>query len=115
MPSHNDIEGVRIDNSVHHTGMKFGVSSQTLGGNFTIDADAPTIQVFDPTAARDITMPAEETSKGLMFIIVNAADAAEDMTIKNDAAGTIGTVSQNEIGIFVCDGTAWRMCVGKTT
>jgi len=115
MPSHNDISGVRLDMVQLATQIRFGVATQVLGGNFTIDAEAPTLQVFDPAGARDITLPAEADSKGLFFIIFNAADAAEDITMKDDSPATVGTISQNEIGLLFCDGTTWRICVGKTT
>lgn len=115
MPSRNDLEGVRAQDFLVFSGLKLGTGFMTLGGNLTLDADSPTIMTIDPTAARDITLPAEADSVGLVFVILNAADAAEDITVKDDGANTVGTISQNEIGILFCNGTTWRICVGKTT
>jgi hypothetical protein len=115
MPSRNDIEGVRAQDLLVYSKMKLGTGFMTLGANLTLDADSPTIMTIDPTAARDLVLPAEADSVGLMFVILNAADAAEDITVKDDGAATIGTISQNEIGILFCNGVAWRLCVGKTT
>ena len=42
---------------------------------------------------------------GLVFHIVNAADNAENLVVKNAAAATKGTINQDEEGIFVCDGS----------
>lgn len=115
MPSRNDIQGVRADDLRIYSQLKLGVGMMTLGANLTMDVEMPTVMVIDPTAARDVTLPPEADSEGLVFIIINAADAAEDITVKDDTPATVGTISQNEIGIFVCTGSVWRMCVGKTT
>jgi hypothetical protein len=89
--------------------------SQTLTGNFTIDADQGPIVSLDPGGAgRNVTLPTEE--EGLTFWINNTADAAEDLTVKNPATTTIGTVSQNEMGVAFCIGGVWYLrLVGTTT
>jgi hypothetical protein len=86
---------------------------QTLTGNKTLTADEPRIQVLDPGGAgRDVTLPPEAASKGLDFVIHNAADAAEVLTIKEDGGTTICTPTQNETALVYCDGTTWRGLVG---
>lgn len=87
--------------------------SATLSGAAALDGTYPAICKLDPGGAgRDVTLDVEESipATGLVRLIVNGADAAEDLTVKNDAGSTIGTVSQNEAGIFynqgVQDGTA---------
>lgn len=84
-------------------------NTETLAANKTlVVGDAP-IQVLDPGGAgRDVTLPAEADSVGLSFIIRNAADAAEVLTIKDDGAATVCTPTQNETAIVFCDGTTWR-------
>ncbi len=95
---------------------RFQSTTSTLAGALVLTHDSNQLQFLDPGGAgRNVDLPAEEESDGLMFVIVNRADAAEDLTVRNDAAGTVGTVSQNEIGIFVCNGVAWASCVGANT
>jgi len=83
---------------------KFGPSAtETLAAAKTIDADDAMILKLDPAGAgRDVNLPAEGNigAVGQYYVIINAADAAEDLTVKNDGGDTIGTVSQNEAGIF---------------
>jgi hypothetical protein len=58
-----------------------------------------------------VLLPAEEA--GLFFVIVNSADAAETLTVKEDSGTTtISTIAQNKAAILVCDGTTWRTLVG---
>lgn len=96
-------------------GVKGGVHIQTLTGATTLDRDMGFLAFLDPGGAtRVVTLPTAEL--GLMFFIINTADAAEDLTIKNAAATTLGTISQNEGALIVCDGTNWYVTmVGTTT
>lgn len=95
--------------------LKIRAMTLTLAGNLVVDADSPTALNLDPGGAgRNVTLPTEE--EGLTFLINNIADAAEDLTIKNPAAATIGTVSQNEMGLAICLGGVWYVrLVGTTT
>lgn len=96
-------------------GTYLGEMVQTLGGTLTMDRDMPTGICLDPGGAtRVVLLPPEEA--GLAFFIANAADAAEDLTIKEDSnTTTIGTISQNETAWLVCLGGVWRIGVGTTT
>lgn len=97
------------------TKLKLKALTQTLAGAFTVDADSPPVLNLDPGGAtRVVTLPAVE--EGLIFLINNTADAAEDLTINNPAAATIGTVSQNEAGLAICVGGVWYLrLVGTST
>ena len=48
---------------------------------------------------------------GLQLSIINTADAAEAITVQNDAAGNPASgalsVAQNKSAIVACDGTSW--------
>lgn len=80
----------------------------TLSGNLTLDDTYPSLLKLDPGGlARDVTLPAEATNEGVFVWIVNAADAAENLVVKDDSPATIATINQNEEGIFFCDGTSW--------
>jgi|TARA_Y100000310_G_scaffold232390_2_gene235218 hypothetical protein len=93
-----------------------GANIETLAATHVLVATSPEIQTLDPGGAgRDVTLPA--AAVGLVnrrFKITNTADAAEDLTVK-DAADTIITVSQNEVGAVWCDGTTWYGHVGAVT
>lgn len=63
---------------------------------------------FDPGgAARNLDLPAEADCAGLILFISNKADAAEVITIRDDAGGTVCTPTQNESAIVWCDGVTW--------
>jgi hypothetical protein len=94
------VSGVNI-NAVGH-------NVETLAANKTLTGADATFQHLDPGGAgRDVTLPAEATSGGRSFRILNTADAAEDLTVKDDGASTIVTISQNEAAWLICDGTSW--------
>ncbi len=84
--------------------------SDTLSDNHTLVCDDAYYQVLDPGGAgRDVMLPKEAASKGLSFLIRNAADAAEVLTIKaSDGSTTVCTPTQNEAAVVSCDGTTWR-------
>lgn len=87
----------------------FSGSTETLAADKVMDSDDAMILKLDPAgAARDITLPAEGdvSPAGQMHWIVNAADAAENLVIKNDAGSTIATVNQNESAIVYNAGTS---------
>tara|TARA_R100000008_G_scaffold38238_2_gene21795 strand:+ start:1439 stop:1891 length:453 start_codon:yes stop_codon:yes gene_type:complete len=72
--------------------------------------------VVDPGGNdENLDLPAEALCTGLLLFIFNSANAAEDIVVRNDAAGTILTIEQNESGLVYCDGTTWRGLVGGAT
>lgn len=109
--------GGRTSDTLHTKGWKSEVLTQTLTGTFTMDAGMPPIINVDPGGAtRIVLMPLATGNAGLQFRILNAADAAEDLTIKDSTnTTTFGTISQNEIGDLICTGSTWRIGIGTTT
>ena len=107
-----NIEGSTILESVLGAGNKLDSISQTLGADYTVPAGAPTLLFLDPGgSARNVDLPAEEA--GLFYIICNTADAAEVITVRNDAGTSVGcTPTQNEVAVVFCDGTSWHGFVG---
>ncbi len=80
----------------------------TAVGNITLNKNSGSVQFIDPGgSARNVTLPPIADSLGRRILIVNKADAAESITVKNVAATTIGTIAQNEAGVFYCSDTAW--------
>ena len=84
---------------------------ETLTGHRTLtqaEVNESTIWSFDPGgAARNLILPPEATSTGIVLFISNAADAAEVITIQDDTPATVCTPTQNEDAIVWCDGVSW--------
>lgn len=88
--------------------MPGGVRIETLTGAETWTLKNSQWNFLDPGGSgRTITLPEEETNDGLWYMIINTADAAETLTINNDAAAAVITIGQNEGAIVACNGTAW--------
>ena len=87
------------------------ISVRTLTGADTLTAQARNVQKLDPGgASRDVTVPAD--ADGLFYIFLNAADAAENLVIKDAAAATIVTIGQDEGAAVYCEGGTWYLlCV----
>jgi len=85
--------------------------SATLSGDLTLTAKHPMILKLDPAAStRDVTLEAEAECPGRVRWIINAADADEDLVVKDDSGvTTIVTIDQNESAVVYCDGTAWTL------
>ena len=72
--------------------------------------------IMDPGGAgRNITLPAEASSTGLLLFLFNAADADEGLVVRSDEPATIVTVGQSEGAVLFCDGTTWLGLVGGET
>lgn len=91
-------------------------NTETLAATKTLTiADGP-LQFLDPGGAgRQVNLPAEALSTGLIFVIINTADAAEVLTVKDDGGGTIVTPTENESAFVFCDGTTWKGLVGASS
>lgn len=90
--------------------------SETLTGNKTLDDTYGTVLKLDPGGAhRNVLLPAEADVRGCTFTIINAADAAENLVVKDDSGDTtLATINQNEAAHFVCDGTTWTLLYVQT-
>jgi len=88
--------------------------------NFNLSNLHPPIILITPTAARNLRLPPEATSKGLCFILINGAAGAFTVTVQTSAGGALGfgaaALAQNQMGLFVNpDGVAWRGMVAAAT
>ena len=85
-------------------------AAETLSGTKTIGDDDAQILKLDPGgSARDVLLPAEGNvdPAGRLYWIVNAADAAENLVVKDDSGtSTIVTISQNESAVVYNVGTS---------
>jgi len=104
--------GRKITSPLTYSG---GVDQQTLSGDLTLTRGSATYLNLDPGgSARNVTLPAEEDNAGLVFSLYNAADAAENLVIKNDGGSTIVTIAQGGTAVVACHdssgdgrGNAW--------
>lgn len=96
------------------------VDIRTLDGNLDLSATGNPLSLgmiakLDPGGSnRDITLELESTVPGLYRRIINAADAAESLVVKDDD-GTVGTINQNEQGEFFCHPTNGWVLLNITT
>lgn len=72
---------------------------------------------FDPGGAvRNLILPTEASSKGVMLMVSNEADVAgEIITIQNDAAAAIKSLNMDEAALIWCDGVSWYGMVAPST
>lgn len=109
------IEGGRIEGAFHNI-FRGAPETRTAAADIVLTEKSPMIQFIDPGgAARNVDLPAEAVSKGLVFLISNQADAAEVLTIRDDSATTIATPTQAEAAILFCNGVTWSGLVGPAS
>lgn len=91
-------------------------TAETLTGNRTItfeEVERFNAFAFDPGGAgRNVVLPPEEACVGVYLFISNTADAAEVLTVQDDAAATVVTPTQAEACFVWCDGVRWYGMVG---
>ena len=94
----------------------FDPNTETLAGTKTLVVTDKRGQFLDPGGShRDVVLPAEAVSSGIIFVICNMADAAENLVVKDDGGSTVSTIAQNEMGMAICDGTSWKAGVMAQT
>lgn len=114
----NDLIDPNIDRPTVRSLLRLLTDTRVLAGDVTIDQDgAPLINVDPDGSTRILTFPAPTSeNEGAVWLVNNWAGGAEDLTINNSAAATIGTVSQNEAAlVFIAGGVTYCRMVGATT
>lgn len=85
----------------------------TLTGDVVLTAKASQLLRLDPGgASRNVDLPGATegltNSDGASYLILNTANAAEDLTVRDPAGATVAVISQNERALFVgLGGEAW--------
>ena len=86
---------------------------QTLTGTLTLtlaEYNCNFLKLDPGGASRNVLLWPELDMKGATVFIVNGADAAENLVLKEDTGTTtIATVNQNEGAWIQCDGTNWGL------
>lgn len=88
-------------------------NTETLAATKSLTLNDARHQVLDPGGAgRTVNLPSE--TAGAEVIIQNAADASEDLTIKEDTSTTtIVVASQDEDVYITSDGSGWTAILSK--
>src|SRR5262245_58672195 len=108
-----NLVGARITECFFGQGNRFTLTNQTLSGTTALQRGGPNVYVLDPGGAgRNVTLWASP-QLGDFVIIINAADAAEVLTIQTSAGGALVppiTPTQSETAIIVYCGAVlgWR-------
>lgn len=111
--SRNTLEGNKIFEAVLKTCLFADPLVIAISGALTIPAKSPAVLSIDPTGAQNVTMP----TKGgkFIYLLIHGSTNNADLTIKDSAGVTIGTLSQNEIGLVVDNGVNTFFGVAKQT
>jgi hypothetical protein len=110
-----------IDNPLNGWTCRNGFQAITMTGNLDVSAVpgryAQVLKLDPGGSARDLTLWDADETAGLMLRLINGADAAETITVKEstaDGGSTIETIEQNtEIELF-SDGSAWSFVLKRT-
>jgi hypothetical protein len=101
--------------------LKGGYYEATLTGALVLDTTYPSVIALDPGGStRTVDLEGDAAGDGAHHgkfrLIINKANAAESLTVRDAAATTIGTVAQNKAGLFYHDeGSGWALCALFTT
>ena len=88
-------------------------NTETLAATKSLTLNDARHQVLDPGGAgRTVNLPAE--TAGAEVIIQNAADAAEDLTIKEDTSTTTIVVAGQDEDVYITsNGSGWTAILSK--
>lgn len=113
----NDSYGNKLYQPLVMQGLMANSLAKTVAANEALLITYPPVLLLDPNGgAKDVLLPTEATSVGLMFFIYNTADAAESLVVKEDSDTTaIVTLTQGTGAIVHCDGTTWRLIASSLT
>ena len=95
-----------------------GVDSQILTDTLVLDGASGHYQSIDPdgTASVTVTLPAEDISSGLFFVIRNSGTGDGVIDVQNDSPATVVELLNGDSVILACDGTTWiAYAVAKPT
>lgn len=85
------------------------VNTETLTANKTLYGGSPKFQRITASGAdRTVTLPAEEKSHNLWFLISNVG-ASQAVVVADDAAATVISLAPGQAAIVACEGSAWTV------
>ncbi len=96
--------------------LRGGFYTATLSGNVDLDLSYGNFIIMDPGGSnRNVDFVAAMERDGAFYFIRNAADAAENLVIRDSADATIVTLNQNEAALVAYTGSAWVLPMGVLT
>lgn len=108
------LENAELIRPMFSTGVKSRVMKSTIADNYQITKDHPFFMWLDPNGGnKDVRLPlaTDVEHAGLFFIIINDADAAESLVVKNAGeTETVVTIGQGNVALVFNDGasvTGW--------
>lgn len=106
------IQQNRVDDTQTGAVYQQSVNVETLSGDKTLSSTDEQRQVLDPGgAARNVDLPSDQ--EGLEYVIVNTADAAEAITVRDADTNTVVTVNQNEAARVMNTGNGYVTIAGN--
>ena len=95
---------MKIPRAIQNQG---GVRTATISANETWTHQSSTYQILNGGGSdRNLTLPAEESSDGIRYVVRNSG-TTNNLVIKNDAAATIATLAPGEWTEVVCESSSW--------
>lgn len=97
--------------------LRDGFATKTLVEDEQLTSKSPTFMSLDPGGAnRNVDLPGRLEGvpdvDSLFFWIINTADAAETLTVRNPANGTVDTIGQGQVGAFMGNGAQGYASLG---
>ena len=100
--------------------LRSGYGAYTLAEDAQLTAKSPQLLAIDPGgSARNLDLPGilegVPDTEGLLFWVKNTADAAETITVRDPANGTVDAIAQNQAALFVGTGGQAYAALGVWT
>ena len=96
--------------------LRGGTVIATLSAAYTMPDEGMTYFLDAGGAARNVILPAAADNLGRSLVVVNTANAAETLSVRETTSGTVrATLGQNEQAVLACNGTRWFGIVGTST
>lgn len=107
-----NVDGRTLWDCLLSTGLRIDSAKYVLSGTLTLTKDSPPYVIVDANGAdRKVLLPlAGDDTRGLIFIITNTTAATYEVNVRDSTDATLfDDLEILETGIFICDGTTWRV------
>ena len=112
----NPLVNTDLFNVMFRKQLKMDFLIEKLAADKVLTVEYPPVIILDPdNSTRDVDLPAEALSEGLVFFIFNDGAGSEVLVVKDDGGTTITTIQFPENAMLHCDGVKWRGILSKGT